>query len=678
MDNDPHLLKVGEFVLNTESRKLYDEHNQEISLSPTLYTLLKCFIDHQNKILTREEIISHVWKDKIVVGANVNQNIKKLRDTLGDSVADPQYIETVTGEGFRFIANSEFYRLAPQTASSNKYFFYISSAILAVVAIALLVFLNTSSQPESLIKKLHPLTTLKGLEHNPDLSPDRKYILFNHRRHGSWDVYLKPISEESYHVILNSEADELFPVFSPDQSAFLYFFTNESECGLYMRTIDLESKAVGKADLVKPCENKKERYRAEWINQSEVFLSVNTDLSSPASIYHYNLKTHEQRLVSRPDSKGFGDYALKYSAEINKLAYIRNIGWSSSEIWVYDLESNLHNKIKSMPILLTELDWDSQGFVYFQSGNKTISKMQFDGSKEEVIAQFLSKVFLPFVIDDERIGVVIGDFRVVDIEVLDLKTNLKSTLISSNANDYYAAGGKGFLGFVSSRSGEPQVWLMDENNHAKQLTQFNKTYELKWLSASVERKLLIFNKSGVINIIDEHGNVVFDSINYSNQVHNNPVFNFDDESFLYSVQYDGEWNIESRQLESLGKKRVLVKGVTARPCINAKCILYFKEKDPSLYKYSSASNTSVKLLDVDYIRRAGEWAVYDQEHILYLHKHKGEQLNEVIKLNFLTGEKESLYFTEAQSFGFQRQESKLYTNIASQGNTDLMYFDISK
>ena len=674
MEKGSHMLTVGEFVLNTSSRKLYNKEKKEVSLPPTLFALLKFFIDHQNQVCSKDMIIDNVWKGKVVVEANVNQNIKKLRDVLGDSAADPKYIETVTGEGFRFVANSEAYRATPQRIDKKKnYNKIILTFIVSMIVVFLVLNLNKKSKT-SLIKELHPLTSLRGLELYPIISSDKKYLVFNHKFEGGWDIYLKPIDKELYHPIVNSEDNEFYPVLSKDSSKLIYFVRGPEDCGLYVRSIKLEESSVGEPSLLKTCRHSKERIRAEWINENEIFISVNEDIDLPASIFRFDLITKNQRLISKPDVKGFGDFSMKYSEKFKKLAYIRDIGWSSSEIWIYDLTNSSHKKIKSNSLILSGVDWTDNGWVVYRSGNKEISKIEVESMKEEVLARFSTKIELPFVISNTQIGAVVGEFSVINIGVFNLENLSYSTVINSSSNDYYAAAGEEFLAFVSDRSGDPQIWIKRGVNNFVKLTNFKNTLELSELSVFPGKDLIMFNKSGDINIINSSGDTVFDSADYSNRIHRNPAFDSRNNSFIYAVQYDGEWNIESRRLDSFADRRILFKGISARPCISEDCFYYIRYKDPYLYKYLLNSNTSIRLFELGKISDVNSWDVLDDESIIV--KQADNDVNKIMKLNLKTGEKSFFLESSAKEFSLDKSRKLLFTNVISQGNTDLMFYNL--
>ena len=68
--------------------------------------LLMFVIEQKGHLVTREQIASELWgKDVFVdVEQGINTAIRKVRMALGDDSDQPQYLQTVVGRGYRFIA----------------------------------------------------------------------------------------------------------------------------------------------------------------------------------------------------------------------------------------------------------------------------------------------------------------------------------------------------------------------------------------------------------------------------------------------------------------------------------------------------------------------------------------------------------------------------------------------
>src|SRR5262245_22034655 len=76
---------------------------ERLLLMPRAFTVLRHLVDHAGRLVTKEELLTRVWRDTIVSDAALTTCIRDLRKALGDSPDTPRYIETVHGRGFRFI-----------------------------------------------------------------------------------------------------------------------------------------------------------------------------------------------------------------------------------------------------------------------------------------------------------------------------------------------------------------------------------------------------------------------------------------------------------------------------------------------------------------------------------------------------------------------------------------------
>jgi DNA-binding response OmpR family regulator len=87
-----------------------------LQLGPLQQTLLYLLAANAGKALSRELILNSIWGQELEVESNVvDRHIRELRVKLGDSWRDPQFIETVPGQGYRYRTKDDEFeaRLAP-------------------------------------------------------------------------------------------------------------------------------------------------------------------------------------------------------------------------------------------------------------------------------------------------------------------------------------------------------------------------------------------------------------------------------------------------------------------------------------------------------------------------------------------------------------------------------------
>jgi DNA-binding response OmpR family regulator len=77
---------------------------QRLDLSPREFDLLRYLIEHKGETVARERLLNDVWGyDGQVNSRTVDAHITKLRAKIGDNRAQPRFIITVHGVGYRFV-----------------------------------------------------------------------------------------------------------------------------------------------------------------------------------------------------------------------------------------------------------------------------------------------------------------------------------------------------------------------------------------------------------------------------------------------------------------------------------------------------------------------------------------------------------------------------------------------
>ena len=95
----PNTLQVEGLRLDLEFKRCTVD-GEEVKLARKEFELLVYLVSHRGKILSREQILSHVWSDKVVVlDRTIDVNITRLRSKIG---AYGSYIVTRSGFGYGF------------------------------------------------------------------------------------------------------------------------------------------------------------------------------------------------------------------------------------------------------------------------------------------------------------------------------------------------------------------------------------------------------------------------------------------------------------------------------------------------------------------------------------------------------------------------------------------------
>jgi DNA-binding response OmpR family regulator len=95
-DPEPTVLSAGALALDLRTRRAM-VGERTVELTAREFTLAEMFLRHPGQVLSREQLLSHVWGYDFDPGSNVvDVYVRYLRKKLGDDV-----IETVRGMGYR-------------------------------------------------------------------------------------------------------------------------------------------------------------------------------------------------------------------------------------------------------------------------------------------------------------------------------------------------------------------------------------------------------------------------------------------------------------------------------------------------------------------------------------------------------------------------------------------------
>ena len=100
-------LACGDLTLDRQARRVFAA-SEELRLTPKAVALLEYMMTHPDELLTRDRLLDVVWGWDYPTGTRtVDTRIAELRRVLNDDPAQPRYIETVPGQGYRFVGGVE-------------------------------------------------------------------------------------------------------------------------------------------------------------------------------------------------------------------------------------------------------------------------------------------------------------------------------------------------------------------------------------------------------------------------------------------------------------------------------------------------------------------------------------------------------------------------------------------
>ena len=106
-------LRFGPYEVDLRAGELWKAGRRR-KLTGQPFSVLVILLERPGEVVSREELQKRLWPDTFVdADHNLNTAINKIREALNDSSERPQFIETLSRRGYRFIAPVESVRPAP-------------------------------------------------------------------------------------------------------------------------------------------------------------------------------------------------------------------------------------------------------------------------------------------------------------------------------------------------------------------------------------------------------------------------------------------------------------------------------------------------------------------------------------------------------------------------------------
>lgn len=98
-------VKIGNIAIDLENF-LVIKNGQQIQLTSKEFEILKLFINNPNRVFTKAQIYSYVWKEEYYGDENViNVHMRRVREKIEDDPSNPKYIKTLWGIGYKLEGN---------------------------------------------------------------------------------------------------------------------------------------------------------------------------------------------------------------------------------------------------------------------------------------------------------------------------------------------------------------------------------------------------------------------------------------------------------------------------------------------------------------------------------------------------------------------------------------------
>ena len=95
------IIQIGTLEINMSQHSVYKD-GKEILLTNTEFKMLYYLALNKGIALSKDQIYNYIWNGEYALDdSNITSHIRRLRVKIEDDPAQPQYIQTVRGIGYR-------------------------------------------------------------------------------------------------------------------------------------------------------------------------------------------------------------------------------------------------------------------------------------------------------------------------------------------------------------------------------------------------------------------------------------------------------------------------------------------------------------------------------------------------------------------------------------------------
>jgi Tol biopolymer transport system component/DNA-binding winged helix-turn-helix (wHTH) protein len=327
--------RFGDYELDS-TRRLLLRNGQRVALTPKAFDVLLVLVGRSGEIVNKGELFRAVWPDTEVEEISLTRNISVLRKTLGEKPDEHNYIVTVPGTGYRFVAaveRADSPATAARQPAAARSLWTIASvmALSAVAGLSAWYFWPRSTPP---LWRGIPLTSYPGHERNPALSPEGNQVAFawNGEKQDNFDIYVKAIGPDAPRRLTTDLAEDGSPAWSSDGRTIAFLRrlgADRTELMLIPAFGGVERKLAETRGELRP-----EFPSLAWSSDGRWLVVSHREPADLANgLFLVSAQTGDKRRLTAAPRGFIGDYMPAFSPDRRSLAFARLSGWVVGEIY---------------------------------------------------------------------------------------------------------------------------------------------------------------------------------------------------------------------------------------------------------------------------------------------------------------------------------------------------------
>ena len=506
--------RIKGFVFCEQQQTLTIEQNT-LRIEPMMSELLAYFCQHQNQIISKKQLLDDVWHGRFVSDNTVSKLITKLRKVLQDDARNPKFIVTVPKRGYRFVADAEQIKQAPQTnknsgtSTLSPFFYKVCLLFLALVIIVAVVWFTQSnrSSPKVIISA-KAVTSNKGSEYFPSFAADGVRLAYMNHDGERFKLYVKTIYSGEQTEVNHGDEEGVEPgSWNDNGTKLVYLVGTQESCQYFIR--DFDGLIMSEPKLVYTCKPGSFGIIKFLHDDNLLIFAESPGMGKPYSLYSLNLESGKTQWLPQPDIHLGGNNQFDVHPTKNMLLISSPNEQQWEGFYQLDIDTQRLSLLFQLNAYICCGVWSHDGEHVVLMGEhpaREIVQYDLDGSNRTIVYTGAQHLHRP-----ERhsngIDYAFTAFNYdLNVDEFDMGTHLSRSILNDTFDERLAvlSPNANQIAYVNLTSGNEELWLFDRDTGKKQkVTQFadGRHYlDLAWSPDEMKVAALTLNAIHVIDL----------------------------------------------------------------------------------------------------------------------------------------------------------------------------------
>ena len=629
--------EFAEFRLALDTQSL-SKSERLISLEPKIFSLLHYFCLNANRAISRDELIESVWQGRVVSHAAINRAVGELRKAIEVDASSPEFIQTVSKVGYKFVAQVSITELKTQNslqvinpkvdrkalvAAKQTYLLIAVMVFLVCIAAYSLNITHLVSQ-KSIVEHIewqdHPLVIGKGDAFKPrgNLSNDEFVYLSRQSSDTTTpQVWIQPSNEMAY-AVTDDNYYYTAAILGNNGDIYASRFDNLLDRNCQIVKLHIQKN---EPELISDCSSRAITYLDYDNLTNKLYFNERTDVNQPYYIVSLQLATGRKQQITIANANGNmrGDYLFRLSPNAKSLAVVEYLSDGKGAVKLIDLQTNQLTRLAIELPKFSAIDWLNKNTLLISAGQ---GLYQYSLLDEQLTLIRASKNIWQASVYKKGV-IYVNASSSTNIYQHELTANDEQSPIAKTSTRFHSympayRPNSNDLVYMSDQAGQWQFYLSRVNESTIKLPfpePINHISNLRWSPNGSQLVAAINNSAYLYSFTSQKWqklNTTIENIHYAAFIN--------EQQLVVSSDHSGDWQLWQVDTEG-GEAKLLTTqgGYSAQSGLQKDTILLTKFARDGLFKFNLVTKDEQLLLPDFKLTHWQGWQLIDNS-LYYSHQ----------------------------------------------------------